>query len=182
MGAVITTLGVDPGKTTGFLLARWALREPDCPGLGLARKASWALAFTASMDSSVYLLEALLNMPTAGTLDAAQIEAYDRRRRSGMTTGVNERDMQALITRLERMLSTAGIKTHVRQVASVKTWACCGDRMAKSGLAEAIPAKMIDATSAGWHTLYTAVKDCGMTDPASRKGRESDGAEPSGAG
>lgn len=155
---MITTLGVDPGLTCGFLLARW---EPGW------KQATWRRAFQADMGSAVYLLEMLLDSKYGTSIDAAQVEAYDSRLRSGRTTGVSARTMQDLIAELENELSLARIKTHVRQVGNVEPWATSGDRMSRAGLV--LPAKMTDATSAGWHALYTACRDCGMPDPARRE-------------
>ena len=125
-------------------------------------------AFQADYGSALDLLRLLLASPLVPAGLAAQVEAYDARRRSGLTKGITAERMHALTDDLTGLLAFYEIRYHVRQVSSVKTWAECGNRMSLAGL-DVIPAKMADATSAGWHALYCAVRDCGMPDPASRR-------------
>lgn len=162
---MITALGIDPGLTTGFCLARWEDGK---------RKAVMVRAFQADYGSAAFMLELLLDSECRhdGGLDAVQVEAYDSRRRGTMTRGWTARQAHALIDDFRYILGHDGVRYHVRQVSNVETWACCGDRMSRAGIT--LPAKMKDAESAGWHALYTACKDLGMPDPASNRRREPD--------
>jgi hypothetical protein len=156
---MITTLGIDPGDTAGFLLAGWR------PG---QRKAALVRAWQCGRDSATLTLSWILR-DYATVLDAAQIEPWDSRPRARGLAGTSPPAIQAQIDAMAALCRDYGVPAVLRQVSDVKRWAT-DERLQAAGLLEAVsPAPMRHAKSAAWHCLYCAVHRCGLPDPLSRR-------------
>lgn len=148
--------GVDPGPTTGILIAVWH------PGI---RRAVLVRAFECNLAAAPPLLDMLLSACGAAARRGG-IEQFRSGPRSQRLRGTRADDTRTLADQLcalawERCPLTA------RPAALVKPWAT-DERLDRAGLLEPT-AGLRDARDAARHALYTAVHDCNLADPLSRK-------------
>jgi hypothetical protein len=162
----INVIGIDPGPATGIVILSWdepAGRKPD-------RVHAYQCGHGSAADLLRYLLGRCANWAAGG------IEEYRRTggRSSRTASAADGKITMDLIPVLSGIASGHDLVLSCRPAATVKPWAT-DSRMEKAGLRaasprarSAIPAKMIDAYSAGQQALYTAVRDAGVPDPLSR--------------
>jgi hypothetical protein len=151
----ITTLGIDPGGTTGFLLPCWIKGE---------RKAVAVRAWQVNLGGAVELLGWILD--AYGHLIAcAGMEAF--------RPGHGRRDpaTRDLCTALEHEAARRGLALRSWPAATVKPWTghLKGDkRLHAAGLFE-VTAGQPHARDGGRPALYAAVHDAGLPDPLSQQ-------------
>lgn len=154
----VFALGIDPGPTTGI-----ALLYLDAPVL-----ADGTSVFQCNAATAPWLLSALLNSRhgIAGGRTRGGIEAFVPGRGAGArrNTGSATRD---LARELRKVAEDAGMVLAVRNAAMVKPWAT-DVRLTRAGLLKLVPG-MPHARDGLRHALYTAVHDCGLRDPLSRR-------------
>jgi hypothetical protein len=154
----IHVLGVDPGPTTGIVALTWYPPAQTRP--------PYTRAYQASADAAPALLEWILATHTSGgTWTSGGIEAYVRGTRSSRTKKAGDSSVTIrLVHTLSGIALDHGLDLAVRSASLVKTWAS-EKRMKEAGLKDLIPAKMLDAWSAGQHGLFSACSDSGIPDP-----------------
>lgn len=155
MSDVLCFLGADPGPTTGLAVGYWDGESWLHPA-----------AYQCDAGSAPALL-AWLAEENELLATWAQVEEF----RPG--TGAGARGLNASVTRtlvgeLQAVLEPA-VPAMIRPAATVKPWAT-DERLKKAGLL-AVCHGMPHAADAMRHLLYRAVRDAGVPDPLSRRGK-----------
>ena len=151
----INIIGVDPGPCTGVVTLHWPNGD---------RYAWWPPvigAYQCSSESAPRLLGWLLSTHHDEGWDAGQIESFVVGNLPPSPTTIR------MVSELADVAEAWGLHLTRRPMAAVKPWAN-ENRLKKSGLITAVPAKMVDAIAAGRHALYCAVRDAGVPDPLLR--------------
>lgn len=156
MSSVITTLGIDPGGTSGLFLGSW---EPG------ERKPSRWRAWQCDMTGTAALLEWILDREVP--LSLGLIESFDARERSRKMRGFSASAMAGLIAELTVILDSAGVAHATYPPAAIKDWAT-DKRLGEAGLIDATSGMPAHARDASRACLFGACKHCGLRDPLSR--------------
>ena len=157
---MVTSLGIDIGDTTGFLIAAWA------PG---HRRAVRVQAFQCDRESAPDLLGWIL----AGygeVVRFGQGEEFRDALPGRKLQGTRPAPIRAQQHELAAVAARYGLVLAWRPAANVKSWVQARDwaRLKAAGLWD-ITAGQPHARSAAWHCLYAAVHDGGLPDPLSRR-------------
>lgn len=155
--AVITSLGIDPGGTSGLFLGSWRDGE---------RKPFLHRSWQCGMDGTRELADWIL---ACYRVDVAGIEAFDARERSRKMRGFSASAMAALIAELQGDLFAAGVPHGTFPPATIKGWAT-DKRLDAAGITVATAGMPDHARDGGRACLFTACKHAGLRDPLSRKG------------
>ena len=153
---VITSLGIDPGGTSGLFLGSWK------PG---ARKPFLWRAWQCDMAGTPELLGWILDHHTG--ISVAVTEAFDARERSRKMRGFSASAMAGLIAELDLILSVANVPGAAYPPARIKTWAT-DKRLEAAGLIAATAGMPDHARDASRGCLFGACKHAGLRDPLSR--------------
>lgn len=151
------TLGIDPGPTTGMLLAVWQ------PGI---RAAVLVRAFECDAATAPFLLHRILDT-CASMIARIGIEEFRSGPRSQRLRGTRASTTRDLVTDLAGIARDRWRAPAARPAALVKPWAT-DERLDRAGLL-APTAGLPDARDGGRHALYAAAHDCGLPDPLSRR-------------
>jgi hypothetical protein len=166
---VIVTIGIDTGSgTAGIGVQGWRPGE---------KKAVFSRAYQCDPSSVTDLLgwilaaETLITRTQGGPLTAvtaAGIELFVPSRKG--LKGTNPGLIRAQQAECQAILARYGVPCAARTASQVKLWAT-DERLTRAGLADASsPAAMKNHARDGQrHGLFSAVHDCGLPDPLSRK-------------
>jgi len=158
----ITSLGIDPGGTSGLFLGSW--RRAERAPFPWERKPYLWRAWQCDMAGTPDLLCWILGNYRVGI---AGIEAFDARERSRKMRGFSASAMAALIAELEAILDAAGVPHATYPPATIKDWAT-GRRLDEAGITDATSGMPDHARDGGRTCLFTACKHAGLRDPLSR--------------
>jgi hypothetical protein len=163
--SALAVLGLDPGPASGFVLLAW-----DAGNMGWPPDV--VESYQCDAASAPDLLMWLLNRMPAHRLGA--IEEFREGLLSVRTRNpADAKVTRALVPTLKMTMEALGVRVAVRPATTVKTWGERNDwdRMKKAGLYDRIPAKMIDARSAGVQAMYEAVHSGNLPDPLSKRAK-----------
>lgn len=145
-------IGVDPGRTTGLALLRL-----DAP-------LQWEL-IQATPGAVVALVEAMAGWGPVARIAVERFVVGPRASRSAdAAAGALTRD---LVGALHQLGSRLGVPVSARSASEVKPWAT-DRRLTAAGLYRA-GTGMPHARDAAGHALFSAVSDCGIPDPLSKR-------------
>lgn len=167
---MIVTIGIDTGSGTGGIqLSGWHPGE---------RRAAFTRAYQCDAASVPDLLTWILRSELRDTREpggpltrvtAAGIEAFVPARKG--LKGTSPAVIRAQQRDCEAICLQYGVPVTARTALAVKQWAT-DDRLEKAGIAAVTNAAAMKnhARDGGRHGLFTAVQDCGLPDPLSRRG------------
>lgn len=152
-------IGVDPGPIPGIVRLQLADRQPT------------SLVDVQALQTTPGVLTCLLEALTQDDLAAIALERFVVARRAGRSStpaaGTTTRGMIGVV---EEWARDGHLHVHTRSAAEVKPWSTDA-RLEAAGLLEPTTG-MRHARDAARHALFAAVRDHGLADPLSRRGRD----------
>jgi hypothetical protein len=155
----LATLGIDVGGTAGFLLGAWLAGE---------REAALAQAYQCDGAAAAGLMRMLMR-EYAGVLAAVGIEWFVSGPRAVKLANTNPAEIREQVSSLSAIAEDCGLPVFARPAGQVKPWAT-DERLRRAGLIAVTAGMPRHARDGGRCGLYTAVLDCGLPDPLSRRG------------
>lgn len=160
-------IGIDPGPITGVVWLKLAINRPGANLVAEGAQLVKAHAMQITPDMLIGVLDAV--RLTMFEPDAVAYERFVVGRRAGRSStaaaGATTRDTVGALQAWAREHGPV----YARSAADVKPWAT-DTRLAAAGLLD-ITKGMRHAKDGARHALYCAVKDYGLPDPLSRRGR-----------
>ena len=151
-------VGADPGRTTGIAVLSVFDRELTNHSL-----------IQCTPDVPRWLVGHLFEHAQPGSRLVLAVERFVVRSRAGRSSDAAAGEItRDLIGALCAIGELHGAAVYLRSAAEVKPWAS-DTRLAAVGMN--ISSSMRHAGDAARHALFAAVRDCGLPDPLSKKGR-----------
>lgn len=158
--STLTIVGVDPGPTTGVgvMLFEDALGAWECTRTAV---------FQCDLESAPWLVAVCLDWQGAFAYKVLAVERYVIGSRSSKVShaGASSATRQ-LIGNLEQQAFDRKVVFRQRAAGEVKPWAT-DLRLTKAGFK--LPKGMTHGADGCRHGLFSAVHDCGVPDPLSKK-------------